>query len=830
MKPKTIKFILVFFNLVMLSSLGWSQCDGCNYQFSYSYVWYPDIWLPDSEINNENILTCENSIVDFSDCNENDVQFLKDLIEQNNINEQSSIFDYDDGDGLFETNELGKQIWSNGRLVGFGIYDNGTNLDEEEYFDYNVTVIPQSISNLEHIIYLDLDNNSIETLPSTFNSLQTLEYLWLGNSRTNDVNHMSQIPESIWELVNLKLLGIQGTDISEISDDIGNLTNLTDLFLNMNNLTMISPIILNMTSLTSLWIDDNKILGEIPVEISNLINLTYLDLGGNELNSQIPLEIGNLTHLVWLSLSGNQLSGEIPSEIGNLTNLISLSLGINQLSGEIPPEIGNLTNLISLLLNDNQFTTIPESIGELSDMKYFSLLKNNILNIPESIGNLNSLESLLLNDNQLITLPESIGNLSSLERLHLSNNQLTTLTEDICNLTNLNWSTEYVDYSYSYIYNNHLCPPYPECIEDSVGEQDLSDCVGFTEIDGNYYYQSDLDVLQDIIDVNESLSGEEPIEIGSQLWVDGKLDSLDLDHNQLTTLPESIGNLSSLEYLDLYYNQLTTLPESIGNLSSLLGLWLGRNQLTTLPESIGNLSSLELLWVEFNQLTTLIESIGNLSSLKNLYLSSNQFTTLPESIGNLSSLEWLSLSDNQLTTLPESIGNLSSLLGLILFDNQLTTLPESIGNLSSLLGLDLKNNQLITLPESICDLPEGNILVSGNKLCEQYHYDCIDDWEEQDCELSIIDNLIPTVYNLSSPYPNPFNPTTTISFSIPQSGVVSLNVYDITGKLVTTLINEQLNIGYHSIDWDGTNQSSAMNLLRLESGDYIETQKLLLVK
>ena len=103
-------------------------------------------------------------MVDFStaaDCNQNDVQFLQDLIEQNNINEQSSIYDYDDGDGFFETNELGNHIWNNGRLVGFGIYDNGTNFNVEEYFDYNVIVIPQSISNLDHIIYLDLDNNPI---------------------------------------------------------------------------------------------------------------------------------------------------------------------------------------------------------------------------------------------------------------------------------------------------------------------------------------------------------------------------------------------------------------------------------------------------------------------------------------------------------------------------------------------------------------------------------------------------------------------------------------------------------------------------------------------
>jgi flagellar hook assembly protein FlgD len=97
-------------------------------------------------------------------------------------------------------------------------------------------------------------------------------------------------------------------------------------------------------------------------------------------------------------------------------------------------------------------------------------------------------------------------------------------------------------------------------------------------------------------------------------------------------------------------------------------------------------------------------------------------------------------------------------------------------------------------------------------------------------ELSVYKKIIQNKYNLHYPYPNPFNPTTTISFSIPQLGMVSLKVYDITGKLVTTLINEQMNIGYHSIDWDGTNQSSGMYLVRMESGEYVETQKLLLVK
>jgi len=101
--------------------------------------------------------------------------------------------------------------------------------------------------------------------------------------------------------------------------------------------------------------------------------------------------------------------------------------------------------------------------------------------------------------------------------------------------------------------------------------------------------------------------------------------------------------------------------------------------------------------------------------------------------GRLTELDF-NFYNNQLTSLPENIGNLSSLKILWLGDNQLTSLPESIGNLSSLNRLELNNNQLTTLPDSLCNLPNNcYIIVSNNQLCEEYHYDCIDEWGEQDC-------------------------------------------------------------------------------------------------
>ena len=89
---------------------------------------------------------------------------------------------------------------------------------------------------------------------------------------------------------------------------------------------------------------------------------------------------------------------------------------------------------------------------------------------------------------------------------------------------------------------------------------------GFIEMDENCYYKKHLDVLQDFIDVNESLKDLEPQNIGAQEWKDGKLTYLYFGDYLLTTLPDSIGLLTDLNYLDLRKNQLTKIPEGICNI------------------------------------------------------------------------------------------------------------------------------------------------------------------------------------------------------------------------------------------------------------------------
>ena len=111
---------------------------------------------------------------------------------------------------------------------------------------------------------------------------------------------------------------------------------------------------------------------------------------------------------------------------------------------------------------------------------------------------------------------------------------------------------------------------------------------------------------------------------------------------------------------------------------------------------------------------------------------------------------------------------------------------------------------------------------------------CIDEIaDDYDCEENEMSNevsIIPNNYNISSIYPNPFNPTTTISFSIPEFGLATITAYDITGKELETLTNTNLNPGNYNIDWNASSYPSGVYLIRMDSGDFTQTQKVVLVK
>jgi len=96
---------------------------------------------------------------------------------------------------------------------------------------------------------------------------------------------------------------------------------------------------------------------------------------------------------------------------------------------------------------------------------------------------------------------------------------------------------------------------------------------------------------------------------------------------------------------------------------------------------------------------------------------------------------------------------------------------------------------------------------------------------------------VPTVFSLSQNYPNPFNPVTKIDFEVPQTSKVTLKVYDILGRLVKTLVDENREAGYYTVSFDGTNLASGVYFYRIEvrqgessTGKFVSSKKMVLLK
>ncbi|MCX6162361.1 MAG: T9SS type A sorting domain-containing protein [Ignavibacteriae bacterium] len=88
----------------------------------------------------------------------------------------------------------------------------------------------------------------------------------------------------------------------------------------------------------------------------------------------------------------------------------------------------------------------------------------------------------------------------------------------------------------------------------------------------------------------------------------------------------------------------------------------------------------------------------------------------------------------------------------------------------------------------------------------------------------------PAGYSLCQNFPNPFNPSTKISFQLPVVSSSSLKIFDITGKEVATLVNERLNAGTYTVDWNASEFPSGVYFYRLTAEGYGETRKMMLIR
>ena len=567
------------------------------------------------------------------------------------------------------------------------------------------------------------------------------------------------------------------------------------------------------------FIDLNESLSDyLPLEIGSQSwednRLTYLNMYSSGIDT-IPNSINDLSELKNLYLSSNPLTN-IPESIGELDRLERFYIHTCQIQA-VPESFGNLTNLKSIWIYNNQLSSLPESFGELENLEILKIANNNLDSLPYSFGYLHNLEELDILNNNLTSLPENFEELTNLNYLNLFNNNLNNFLQnlsefdklDILNLENnsldsiSNQICDVIDsLSFFSINNNNICPPYPDCLSEiEIGIQNLESCElcdssfvwvsnvpEFVYLDQttNCFNIEDLSILEEITLFN-NLNYQEPFYNYPQTWYNGRLTELNLSNFFIIGIPEIIQNLDELKVLDLSDNEIFFLNNAIVEIHKLEVLNLINNPLMALPNAI-----------------------GNLTTLKNISINSSNLDSLPISFGELDSLEFVFINNTQIKNIPE---------GLSITPNLQT--------------LHLSDNQIEELPNNLCEL-HGNcfINVSNNNLCNEYYFDCINEWGSQNC-LSISKNDIIDEFKIIDVYPNPFNSITTIEIEIPNyknNEDFTFQIFNLNGDLIKRQNIRNLQSGTQKVYWNANSNASGIYILKCNFNEAQYSKKITIMK
>ncbi|XP_043725037.1 disease resistance protein RPV1-like [Telopea speciosissima] len=438
---------------------------------------------------------------------------------------------------------------------------------------YKLTKLPEDLRSMKSLTELLLDETAIVKLPDSIFYLEKLERLDLKGCLS-----LKQLPISTGKLLCLRELTLDGSALEEIPGTIGSLKNLERL------------------SLVGC-----KSINAIPDSFHNLTSLLELFLDGSSIE-ELPDSIGCLSHLERLSVSCCRSLSKLPASIGLLASLVELHLDTTPIT-ELPDQIGELDMLEKLEMIDCKLLTcLPNSIGKMSNLTTLMLQNCVITELPESICLLEKLEVLKVSKcKQLSRLPDSIGKLSNLCRLQMEETAVAVLPEDFGKLSNLRML-------------KMAKRPHSE------QSQNVEECTAQTE-EGHPKSMvlpasfSNLSLLYEFDARYCKISGA----ISDGFEKLSSLQTLELGHNNICSLPSSLRGLSVLTKLLLpHCVELKSLPPLP---SSLVSVDVTNCTALETMSDLSNLENLEELCLANCQKVADIPGVECLKSLKKLYMS-----------------------------------------------------------------------------------------------------------------------------------------------------------------------------------------------------------------
>ncbi|CAI5505106.1 unnamed protein product [Closterium sp. Naga37s-1] len=516
-------------------------------------------------------------------------------------------------------------------------------------FKANVTALPDGLSSLQYLTYLNLANNYFRgSFPSVLTLLTNLQMLDLS---------AAPLGFGAW--------GVTGS----LPDGISVLSRLTALSLAYNRLSGLLPnAIASLVNLRSLNLSFNYFSGSLPAALGDLPVLEDLDLTSNDFSGPIPNSFSGLQTLQTLALSSNGFSGPLPNVLTIATNLQSLSLSFNAFEGSIPrgitllstlrvlelahanisgdfPSMDRWTNLVALDLSfASGLRAVPLSLGFLTNLTKLSIERSGLTDtLPTQLCGLWQLRQLSLAHNAISgVLPDCMGNLQALESLDLSHNSLaSSLPTTIGNLRQITA----INLAF-----NSFEGPLPTSLQA-------------------------LSFLQHLSLSHNALTG--PLLPG--LAAITGLTALDMSDNSFNgSLPLEFASLSSLSILSLARSGIAgALPHRF-NYSTLLLLDLSGNRLRgELPR--GFFPALSLLNLDSNRLVDDVDSFfarAHTPQLQSLLLGNNTLSgSLPDFTSVSPALYLAAFNGNAIMHTPKQLLANSS-LRLILSDNPVCIDPS----------------------------------------------------------------------------------------------------------------------------------------------------------
>ncbi|MGB0983813.1 MAG: leucine-rich repeat domain-containing protein [Saprospiraceae bacterium] len=550
-----------------------------------------------------------------------------------------------------------------------------------------ITDIPNEVFKLKSLKILGLDGNNIWDVPSQINQLKALEVIDLSN------NQLVEIPEVLNQMKHLKVIETMGNPLTgsgilpkvkmlreEIKNRLQEVRQNHSEVLDLSDcgLSVIPAQVMQMTFLKKL------ILGRKYKKDDDFRHRNYL--------TALPVTISKLSNLQHLDVTGNALTN-LPESIGELKQLQSINLSQNQFR-RVPKVLEKLQfNLKALNLSENILDDLPKSFSKLKHLEKLNLSRNEFEEFPVVLGELPQLRMLVLTYNKLESLSDDIGNMPLLQSLNLSNNRLRMLPKAMAKLSNIKELN---------VSNNQL-----------------------TGLFGNIHL-----MRFGLLDLNISNNKIKKLPVGVRQLI--KLQTLNAHYNQLNEFPSDVLELKQLKKLSLHHNKIRTIPEGITLLKSLDSLDLTHNPLhksmfkpvkkgivglrewfnfrkgiNKIQEAkVNDVAELDLSNLGLRSIPREVFELKNLKVLRlGRFYGQYENTTLQNGISHLTksflkleSLEELYLENNEVVNFPEELLGMPNIRVVNLAYNQLKRLPNSIGQMTNLEVIDVNHNQLKYLP------------------------------------------------------------------------------------------------------------------------------------